>query len=148
MVVYGLEGVHYEKVDDTHITTLEYDSTQGGVDTSYAAMKWIMGNTFNAYLNQGCSERENELAMEINESADNTISDIMGFRIDISAVETQLSQISAVKAEYSSALAYGVMGVDGWEAYFDEFVQKIETAGLQTVLDEFQSQLDAFYAAK
>lgn len=99
MVVYGLEGTHYEKLDDTHIKTFEYDGTQGGVDASYAAMKWIMGNTFHAYLNQGCVDGENEIAMEINSSDDNAKSAIMGFRVDTTSVQTQLEQINAVKAE-------------------------------------------------
>lgn len=147
MVVYGLEGTHYEKIDDTHIKTLEYDGSQGGADTSYAAMKWIMGNTFHAYLNQGCADGENEIALEINESDENATSSIMGFRVDITSVQTQIEQIKAVQDEFMKTVRNGVVGSKNWEAKYNEFVQKLETAGLQTVLDEIQSQVDAFKTA-
>ena len=148
MVVYGLEGTHYEKLDDTHIKTFEYDGTQGGVDASYAAMKWIMGNTFHAYLNQGCVDGENEIAMEINNSDDNAKSAVMGFRVDTTAVQTQLEQINAVKAEYQDTIMKGALGAAGWQAAYDEFVQKLEAAGVNDVLAEIQSQVDAFLASK
>ena len=144
MIVYGLEGTHYERIDDTHIKTLEYDGSQGGVDCSYGAMKWIMGNTFHAYLNQGCVDGENEIAMEINTSDSNSKSKIMGFRVDTSALQTQLEQIDAVGNEYFDTLSHGVMGAAGWEAVYNEFVQKLETAGLNDVLTGLQSQINAF----
>ena len=143
MVVYGLEGVHYEKIDDTHIKTLEYDGTQGGVDTSYAAMKWIMGNTFHAYLNQGCKDGDNELALSINENPDNTISDLMGFVARVSDISTQVEQTTAVTKEYMNTLQSGAMG-DDWKSFYDEYVSKMENAGLDDVLKELQSQVDAF----
>lgn len=143
MVVYGLEGVHYEKIDDTHIKTLEYDGTQGGVDTSYAAMKWIMGNTFHAYLNQGCKDGDNELALSINENPDNTISDLMGFVARVSDISTQVEQTTAVTKEYMNTLQSGAMG-DDWKPFYDEYVSKMENAGLDDVLKELQSQVDAF----
>ncbi len=147
MVVYGIEGKHYEKIDENHIKTLEYDGTQGGIDTSYAAMKWVMGNTFNAYLNQGCNERENEIALEINESPENVVSAITGFRVDTTLIQSQLSQIKAVTEEYANTLINGVAGTAGWESIYDEYVDKLDKAGLQQVLDEVQKQVDAFLAA-
>ncbi len=147
MVVYGLEGRHYEKIDDNHIKTLEYDGSQGGADTSYAAMKWIMGNTFNAYLNQGCSDKDNEIALEINESPDNATSSIMGFRVDVTAVQSQIEQVKAVASEYLGTLKHGVAGSAKWEATYNEYVDKLNKAGLQDVLDEIQRQVDEFWAA-
>lgn len=148
MVVYGLEGVHYEKIDETHIKTLEYDGSQGGADTSYAAMKWIMGNTFHAYLNQGCADGENEIALEINESKDNAVSPLMGFRVDIKPVENEISQMTAVMKEFNATVSGGVMGTAGWQAKYDEFVNKLEAAGMSKVLAEIQRQVDAFLAGK
>ena len=145
MMVYGLEGTHYEKIDDTHIKTLEYDGTQGGVDSSYAAMKWIIGNTFHAYLNQGCKEGENELALEINENPNNSVSDLMGFIPNVQSVQTQIDQITAVTNEYGGTLQSGIMESD-WETTYNEYVDKMNAAGLQDILDELQGQVDAFLA--
>lgn len=147
MMVYGIEGVHYEKIDDTHIQTLEYDGTQGGVDTSYAGIKWIIGNTFNAYLNQGCVDGDNELALEINNSEDNEISNLMGFNASVENISTQLEQISAVSQEYASSLYNGALG-SGWEDQYNAYLEKMENAGLNEVLTELQSQVDAFLAGQ
>ena len=147
MMVYGIEGVHYEKIDDTHIRTLEYDGTQGGVDTSYAGIKRIIGNTFNAYLNQGCVDGDNELALEINNSEDNEISNLMGFNASVENISTQLEQISAVSQEYASSLYNGALG-SGWEDQYNAYLEKMENAGLNEVITELQSQVDAFLAGQ
>lgn len=143
LFVYGIEGTHYEKLDDTHIKTLEYDGSQGGVDTSYAAMKWIMGNTFNAYLNQACTDDENEIAMSINTSEDSVKSDLIGFTADVEKIMTELEQTSVVTTEYSKPLLYGVFGKD-WEKNFDDFVNKMNIANMDDVVTELQGQVDSF----
>ena len=150
MVVYGLEDTHWEWVDKANnkIKTLEYDGTQGGADASYAGIKWIMGNTFRAYLNQGCVEGENEIALDINENPDNATSSIMGVRVDISGVQTQIEQIKAVTTEYKETIRHGVLGSAKWEDTYKEYLGKLETAGLNDVIKEIQTQVDAFKAAK
>lgn len=144
-VVYGLEGIHYEKVDDTHIKTLEYEGTQGLSDSSYAAWKWVIGNTKYAYLNQGCIEGDMEIVASINEDPENVISQMMGFRVNMDPVATEVSQCAAVVAEYRDALMWGSLGA-GWETYYDEFAAKMEAAGVQKAIDEFQKQYDTWKA--
>ena len=146
-IVYGLEGVHYDKVDDTHITTREYDTFQAGTDVSYAAHKWIIGNTFHAYLNQACKDSDVERDLAINNNPDNIESPFMGFRLDTSAISSEIEQCSAVVKEYQDSLCWGVKGI-GWEAYYDEFIQKLETAGCRKVIDEIQKQFDAWASSK
>ena len=38
----------------------------------------------------------------------------------------------------------GIKGRDGWEAYYEEFLQKLEVAGLQKVLDHMNAQIQDF----
>lgn len=148
LVVYGIEGVHYTKVGDDLINTLEYSTSQGGIETSYAAMKWIMGNTFNAYLNQGALANEKEIALEVNNNPNNIISDLIGFTPKKENVETELEQVKAVWTEYHMALSAGVLGTKGWQSYYEEYEKKLTAAGLPTILEDFQKQLDEFYAGK
>lgn len=145
-IVYGLEGTHYEKIDENHIKTLEYDGSQGS-DNNYSAHKWIMGNTFNVWLNQGCTESDNEIALEINNNPNNVQSPCMGFTFDNSSVLTQLEQVKAVVTEYYDTLRLGAKGND-WEEVYNEFVAKMEAAGVQEIVDELQTQYDAFLASK
>lgn len=142
-LVYGLEGTHYEKIDDTHITTKEYNGTQGGTDTSYAAWKWVIGNTKYAYLNQACSDDDAAIVADINDNPANPSSELMGFIIDLEPVSTQVAQCSAVVTEYRDTLTWGAKGAD-WESYYNEFVEKLELAGAQEIIDEVQAQIDAW----
>lgn len=148
--VFGLEGEHWEWVDEATdtIKTLEYDGTQGGGDTSYAGLKWIIGNSMHAYKNQAVRADHFEVAKELNEAPETVSSSLIGFVPDTAPVQTELEMMKAVEEEYVNNLKKGVMGVDSWEAYYEEFMTKLEGAGLQKVIDELQSQLDAFLASK
>ena len=149
-MVFGIEGKHYNFVDEANdrIETLEYDGSQGGVDCSYAGLKWILGNSFYAYKNQAVLDDQYPVAKELNESPDTVSSSLIGFTPDTSSVQTQVDQVKAVYDEFYTTLYRGVLGTDGWEAYYDEFVAKLETAGLNDIIAELQSQLDAFLASK
>ncbi len=146
-VVFGLEGVHYEKIDDKHIKTLEYDGSQAGADVSYAAHMWIMGNTFNAYQNQAVSDEQYAAGVAIANDENAITSPVMGFRLDQTPIETEIGQCKAVVDEYKDVLKWGLKGKD-WEAYYNEFVKKLEAAGCQKVIDEIQAQYDAWRNAK
>lgn len=147
-VVYGIEGTHWEFVDKeaNTINTFGYDGPQRGSDYLYSAHKWTMGNTFNAYLNQGCSEETTEIAKEINESPTTIHSALAGISYDVTGISTQLEQITAIYTEYQQTLLNGSKGQDGWRAYYDEYVEKLQKAGLEEVLTEIQKQVDAFLA--
>lgn len=146
-IVYGLEGVHYEKLDDNHIKTLEYDGTQGGTDTSYAAWKWVIGNTKYVYLNQACTDNDAAITADINDNPENPSSKLMGFVLDLEPVSTQVAQCAAVVTEYRPALTWGSKGAE-WEAYYEEFIDKLQLAGAQEIIDEVQSQIDAWLSQK
>ena len=143
LVVYGIEGKHYEKVDATHIRTFEYNTTQGGISTSYAALKWVMGNTFNAYLNQGANDGENELSLALNESEDTIQSKLIGFYPSTKNILTKIEQISSITQEYQDALGCGVKGNE-WRTYYAEFESRLKMAGLEEIKSELQKQVDEF----
>ncbi len=143
MLIYGLEGTHYTKVDDTHITTIDYESEEGGASAPFAGKKWLLGNTRYAWINQGGSDEMFALGEALNTSADLQISQLAGFSPDTSKIENQLSTVATVISEYGATLKYGVMGKD-WEETYNDFVAALEVAGYSEVIAEFQSQVDAF----
>ena len=145
-MVFGLEGVHYEKdpSDPDRIVTLEYDSSQGGSDTRYAGLKWILGNSFYAYKNQAVLDGQYERIKEMNESKDTVASSIIGFSPSTASVATEIEQLNAVVTEYEETLLSGTIGEDGFDAYYNEFMEKAEVAGLSKVKEELQSQLDTW----
>lgn len=149
-LVFGLEGKHYNVIDaaNDRIETLEYRDTQGGIDTSYAGKKWIIGNSFYAYKNQAVTDEYYPTCKAYNESPDTVTSSLIGFVADTTSIKTQLEQITAVENEYQNTLAMGVLGKAGWEAYYNEYMNKLKSAGLDEVKAELQKQLDAFIANK
>lgn len=149
-LVFGLEGKHYEFIDEANdrIRTFEYDASQGGIDTSYAAKKWVIGNSFYAYKNQAVTDDQYPAAKELNESPETLTSSLVGFVPDISSLTTQLEQITAIEKEYDLIMALGVMGVDGWKDSYDEYMNKLKAAGMDEVKAELQKQLDEYLANK
>lgn len=147
-LVFGLEGEHYtvDANDPERIETIEYAGSQGGLETSYAAWKWIIGNTIHAWKNQAVTDELNGVVLEVNEGENTVASKYAGFVPDVSSVSSQIEQINAVRSEYVKTLCQGVLGTDGWEATYDEFVTKLEAAGLSEVQTELQRQLDEFLA--
>lgn len=91
---------------------------------------------------------EYPVAKELNESPDTLTSSLVGFVPDTSSITTQLEQITAIEKEYEPSLNLGIMGVDGWEAYYEEYMNKLKTAGMDKVKAELQKQLDEFLASK
>lgn len=142
MVVYGIEGEDYEKIDDNHIKTLYYDGSQAGSDAPYSAHKWCVGNTFHAYLNQACSDNENVWALEINNNANSC--PWMGLRIDTTDISNDVSVLHALEQEWIIRTWYGIDGTAGFATAYDELMTKLDAANIQTVIDALQAQVDAY----
>ena len=80
----------------------------------------------------------------MNESEDTVASSIIGFTVSSTNVATEIEQLNAVVTEYKETLESGTLGEAGWDAYYEEFMEKAETAGLSKIKEEYQSQLDAW----
>ena len=80
----------------------------------------------------------------MNESKDTVASSIIGFSPSTASVATEIEQLNAVVTEYEETLLSGTIGEDGFDAYYNEFMEKAEAAGLSKVKEELQSQLDTW----
>ncbi len=146
---WGLEGTHYEKNADGTIKTLEFDGAQGGAETTYCYHKWTGGNTFNAWCNQSSSEELNDYILnEMNEGPNTIASPIAGAPISIAEFETEKAQIIAVLEEYGNTFLWGAAGVDGTEKLVNEYMNKMEAAGLSKMTESVNEQVKAFLDAK
>ena len=144
-IVYGIEGTHWAfNEDGKTIRTFGYDGPQGGSDYLYSAHKWVMGNTRNAYLNQACTQQTLDIIDEIN-YGDHTIkSALTGIVLKSDDFSIELDQVNALYKEFHDSLTNGVKGADGWQAYYDEYIDKMQKAGLEKVLAGYQAQVDAY----
>lgn len=136
LVTKGIEGKHYERVDDTFIKI----NKDAGY---YPNADWMYGNQFLAYLSEGQGENDWADTIEINENA--KPSPALGFAFDSTKVQTEMASVQAVVKEYELALDSGSVNP---EEKLPEFLDKLEKAGCQKIMDEIQRQLDEWKASK
>jgi len=63
------------------------------------------------------------------------------FKMDTSAWTSALAEMTAIKDEYFSDFATGTRSIDD---VYDEFIAKMNAAGLQEMIADAQAQLDAY----
>lgn len=136
LLCFGIEGVHYTVDANGCAVPVEGTTYDPNCD-------WSMGNQFNALLREGQAADTWEVTKAMN--ANTYAVPIMGFSFDATPVSNQMTAISSVVSEYLSTLIRGALDPD---TIYDEFMTKLEAAGLQDVLDEMQAQIDAWKAAK
>lgn len=146
-LVWGLEGIHYEWVDRSipRIKTLEYDSSQANAGTStYDCRKWMVGNTFNCWLNQAMADGFNEWLLEnVHNAESTTTSKVMGYTWNLMDTEDERAACKAVRDEYNASLSNGIYG-DDWEAKYEEYIAKLNASGLQNILDSVTEQYNSY----
>lgn len=135
-ISFGVEGKHYTKVNDT---TVKINDAGGYAPNT----GWVFGNTFNGYLLDGQSQEVFDATKKENESA--TPSPLMGFSLDTQPITTEIANVKAVRDEYEPLLVTG--SVDPSKK-LDEFIGKLDKAGLPKIIAEVQKQLDAWNASK
>lgn len=143
LLVFGIEGENYTKLDDTHIQTTYSGSATA--NDSYGLYKWIVGNTSLAYNIQSEPEGYNEWAFDEVNSSPNR-SKLMGFQADTTEIADMISQVNSIKSQYLQPLNVGAAG--DWQATYEEYKQKSEQAGESKIIAELQKQIDEFLAAK
>ncbi len=142
-LVYGREGIEYEKVNEDRITT-KYESNPSETD-SYGLYKWIVGNSELSYLTQADDDAYIDWAFnEVNNSKNR--SKLMGFLPNTTSIADMLTQCNTIKEQYWKTLVSGTM--DDWEAYYNEFEEKLRLAGNDKIIEELQKQADDFLKSK
>ena len=135
LIAYGIEGVDYDKVSDNQIKLRE--------DKQYAGPAlYAIGSMANAYLTETQSPTLIEDMQAHNNSA--IASPLMGFNANLENVTLEVANCKSVVSEYLEMLDLGLYGPDK----LAEFNQKLKTAGVDTIINELQKQIDEWYATK
>ena len=132
VLVHGEEGVDYEVVDgEAH----RYEN-------SFANGNFISGNNLLTYPLQGNGADYWQRIDQSDRSAPR--SQYFGFVLDTSDLQLLISQISAVNDQYQQTLGCG-----GYtEELYQEYLSKLETAGVQDYIAAVQAQVDAWVAER
>ena len=136
LLCFGIEGTHYTKTEDGHVKPIENSGYNPNVD-------WTFGNQFNGYLREGQEDGVWEETKALNEAA--IPSEALGFVFDPEKVQTEIASTSAIVTEYLLMLDTGAVDP---EEKMPEFLDKLEKAGSQKIIDEMQTQIDVWKAAK
>ncbi|ASA25872.1 ABC transporter substrate-binding protein [Paenibacillus donghaensis] len=135
MVDSGIEGVHYEKTGENMMKNLP-DAK------NYDMPTFSLGNIMINYLNEGDPENKWDEFKKFNEAGVNA--PLLGFNFDTSKVTTEIAAVQNVKEEFWAPLMTGT--VDPNE-YLPKANEKFKAAGLDKIIAEAQSQIDAWRAA-
>ena len=136
LVAFGVEGTHYEKTGDTTIEKLE-------ADERYSVPAYSQGTFFTMYTIDPNPADQWTLVKEQNEEAEG--SPLLGFVFDPTPVEGQLAALSNISSKYHGTLMTGSADVD---ATLASMYSEQEAAGIEEVITEAQSQIDAWLSSK
>ena len=141
LLIYGIEGEHYTDNGDGTITT-PYGS-QGNSEADYGLWKWTIGTCKNSLVTQAdVAGYYDEL---IEQEKDAIVSPFLNFVFDKSNVEDIIASLKAIDDEYGEMIRKGYTG-DDWEATLDKWIEERKAAGVDTLIEELQSQIDAYVA--
>ena len=142
-LIYGIEGEDYTKNADGTITT-SYVGASPTADDSYGIQRWIIGSCKNALINNGTDPNYYADLEALEETA--RVNPFMNFTFDRTNVEGICASILNVYYEYGSQLDNGVAG-DNWEELYNNYMSARKDAGIEELIAEFQSQINAYIQA-
>ena len=132
-MIRGVEGVDYEIVDG---------QAKYGEEPCFNQDDFVIGdNTLLLPVYGNGADFYDRVLEDIQNAA---VSPYMGFVLDTASLSDYISQISVVNDQYNPAVSCGAYT----EELFNEYVSKLELAGVQDYLDEIQKQLDAWVASR
>lgn len=136
LLCFGIEDVHYTKTGEKRIEMKP--------DAKYNPnIAWAWGNQFNAYLQPGQDDDLWEKTKELNNTAEQ--SKLLGFSFDSENVKSEVSQVTSVITEYDSLLGTGTVDPD---TMYQEFIDKLKSAGIDNLIAEVQTQVDTWLENK
>lgn len=145
LLVFGLEGVHYEKTDKENIINWLGSSAPGvSSDDPYGFNNWAIGNIFNGYETQYDAEGWNDyIKNDVNVNAEP--SPLIGFTLDTSPIKLELAQYDSIMKEYE----YVTLGTnDNWKELIAERNEKLKKAGSDKIVEEVRRQIEEWKKVK
>jgi len=139
LLVFGLEGIHYDFVDrEAGIVQV---SDRGEEQYNLRGDAWMFGNQLMNYLSTEEESDKWEKIGKFNDDGRPVLS--MGFYYKVPPeLQPVQASIRDVRREFN-ALFTGQLNV---EEKLPEFLAALENAGLQQLMDDVQAQFDAWYA--
>lgn len=147
LYMYGVEGKHYQVVEEGAVTNgqdrINYLDGQDATTTTYRKSgTWLTPNQFIGDI-WGLDLPADywDATRDFNNDSDKSAA--FGFSFDATPVANEVTACTNVVNKYHKALVCGALNP---EETLPKFNQELYDAGLQTIIDEKQAQLDAWLA--
>lgn len=149
LIIYGEEGKHYTKEqseDGDYVVHGNGYIEQPDSGDAYGIPHWIIGNVFDCYRTPNILDGQKEWAMDFIQNADKNLhkTKYYGFAADVSDITYKISQIKTTISEYHETLICGALTTAEYEKEYNNFMSKMEAAGINDVIAEVQKQADEF----
>lgn len=137
LIIYGIEGKHYDKVSDNVIRTIS--------DSGYSisGSQWMIGNVYNGYVSVEEDPEKHAKLKSFDESA--SYGRIPGFKFVTSKVQKEIAAVAEVDRIYNPQF---VLGAVDPESILEEYKNALGRAGLDKIQNELQRQLDEYMETK
>ncbi|MHA6485499.1 ABC transporter substrate-binding protein [Paenibacillus sp. strain BS8-2] len=132
---YGIQGVHYENVDEHIIRQTEHTKDYNPSST------WMFGNQFlnDVWDTEDPVKWEKFKAFNIGAH----LSPGLGFVFDSTPVKAEVAAVVNVDRQYVNALDTGAVDIDH---VLPQYEDKLKAAGIERIIAEKQRQFDAYLA--
>lgn len=136
LFAWGIEGVDYEVDDDGVAHYIEGNETP-----AYHTVAFLNANKFIVLPWEG---DDPELNIQLEEQMKTAkTSRYLGFACDTTTVTDEISAINNAIEQYKAQIISGTAD----DATFDEFLEKLESVAIDTVVDTYQTQLNDWLEA-
>lgn len=135
LLAWGIEGRDYVVEDGIA------NYPDGNSEVPYHSADYMTGNQFIVIPWAGAEADFREKSLEATKNA--PLSAYLGFTADTTAITNEISAINNVVAEFSKQINTGLAEPE----VLEEYNAKLESSGIQKVIDEYQKQLDAWIEA-
>lgn len=139
---FGTEGIDYVWNEDH--TAIEYPEGLGQLTVPYNCIYALagIGNQRMIWEAPGGTTKE-DLEFINEEMTSCFYPPAFGFSPSNDKVSSQVAAVSNVVTQYNDALIYGDINPDD---FLPKFLEELESAGINDIISEYQSQLDAWLA--
>lgn len=133
-LIHGIEGEHWEKLDNGRIKKLEKGNQMS---------PWNTGNNEIIYVEEVITD---EMIAERDKLISEAIaSPILGFNFNTDKVKTELAAVENVMEQYVHVINTGTVDPD---EMVPKFLESLKEAGSDKIIEEMQSQYDEWRAAQ
>lgn len=138
LLAWGIEGTHYQVKDGVAY----FLDGQDANNCTYHTTDFLYGNQFLVLPWEGQPVDFRDQAKAEMDTAQ--VSAYLGFACDTTPISNEISAVSNVIAEFLPSIDSGVATQEDYDA----FLEKLDGSGMPKILEEYQTQLDAWLATQ